>query len=346
MPGSTVIIASAAGAFLCAYVLHAIAMRVFPRLGLMDFPERYGLARARIPYPTGILSSATFLVFLLCSFELTLQTGGLMLAVALLAGVSFVDDRRQLPAWVRIAVQILIALVIFATGSRIYTITNPLDALGLAEFIKLDAFTVASPFGPLPVLSGIFTILWLGLTMNALNWFDGIPGQVSTISVIGFTMLGLLALSARVDQPDVALMAFMLAGIAAACLLFDFPPPRALMGDSGAMFFGLMLGVLGIYEGGKVATAFLALGIPLVDAFLVALRRVARGKSPLKGDLDHLHHRLLRKGWPASGVIALTAGIGALFGVAALFMDTAQKGIAVVVLVAAMLFLTKYSTKE
>jgi len=174
--------------------------------------------------------------------------------------------------------------------------------------------------------------MWLGLTMNALNWFDGIPGQVSSISTIGFLMLGLLAFSSRVNQPELGLIAFILAGIALACVMFDFPPPRVLMGDTGAMFFGLMLGVLGIYQGGKVATAFLALGIPLVDAFFVITRRILRGSSPFKGDRDHLHHRLLARGWSARSIVILIAVIGSAFGVTALFMTTVEKGIALIVL--------------
>ena len=70
------------------------------------------------------------------------------------------------------------------------------------------------------------------------------------------------------------------------------------MGDTGAMFFGLMLGVLTIYTGGKVATAFLVLGVPLIDSVIVGFRRISRGRSPFKGNMqnEHLHHRLLKKG--------------------------------------------------
>jgi hypothetical protein len=39
---------------LASVLLHLLAIKVFPSLGLLDFPERYGLKRARLPYPTGI----------------------------------------------------------------------------------------------------------------------------------------------------------------------------------------------------------------------------------------------------------------------------------------------------
>jgi UDP-GlcNAc:undecaprenyl-phosphate/decaprenyl-phosphate GlcNAc-1-phosphate transferase len=164
------------------------------------------------------------------------------------------------------------------------------------------------------------------LTVNALNWFDGIPGQVSTTSTIGFTLLGCLAYF-RNDQPEIALLAFMLAAIALACVLFDFPPPKVLMGDSGSMFFGFMLGLLGVYQGGKVATAFVALGIPLIDAGFVVLRRMSKGKSPFKGDQEHLHHRLLAMGLGKRTIVLMMATISAALGISALFLDTAGKAV-------------------
>ena len=150
------------------------------------------------------------------------------------------------------------------------------------------------------------------------------------------------ALSERVQQPEVALLAFVVAGIACACLLFDFPPPKVVSGDSGAMFFGLMLGILTVYAGGKVATAFLVLGVPLIDAFIVIGRRILAGKSPLKGSSggEHLHHRLLACGWPPQTIIILNAVLGIAFGLSALFMDTFQKFIAAVVLFAIIFWMS------
>jgi len=155
--------------------------------------------------------------------------------------------------------------------------------------------------------------------------------------------LGFLALSSRVDQPEIAVMAFILAGIAIASACFDFPPNKVVMGDTGSMFFGMMLGALSIYAGGKVATAFLVLGFPLIDSVLVILRRIKDGKSPFRGDLDHLHHKLLRKGWTERQVILLTVFLGSAFGITALFLSTFQKFIAILLLLAVILLLTRYA---
>ncbi|MBI2524001.1 undecaprenyl/decaprenyl-phosphate alpha-N-acetylglucosaminyl 1-phosphate transferase [Candidatus Peregrinibacteria bacterium] len=361
---------------LCA-MLHYIALRLFPRMGLLDFPERYGLHRPRIPYPTGILALAVFVVFFLSIFPtinfpafakatagkqfiINVQNIGIVLGILLLGLTSFMDDRTPLPPLLRLYIQMTVAVIIFATGSRIYTITNPLESFTGIPYLKLDTMDIPSQFSifnfqfsifptPLPLLSGLFTILWLGLAMNALNWFDGIPGQVSSLSSLGFTVIGLLAISARVNQPQVALLAFILAGIAGACLLFDFPVPlpHVLMGDTGAMFFGLMLAVLTIYAGGKVATAFLAFGVPFSDCLIVIARRIVAGRSPFSSGTqsEHLHHRLLARGWSEQKIIILNIILGSAFGIGALFLNTTGKFLAILLLICSLLVLSQGSRK-
>lgn len=327
-------------AFLLSLTLHGAALFLFPRIHLFDCPAKYNLTRSPLPYPTGLASILTFLIlFIIPRPELSFQDLGLILSVIALACISFADDLRNLPPWLRLILQFFIGFLLFATGTRIYTITNPLGGI-----FKLDTFDIPSElFGPLPLWSGIFTIVWLSLTMNAFNWFDGIPGQVSILSVIGGFTIGFLALSERVNQPEIAAIAFILGGTALASALFDFPPNKLVMGDTGAMFFGLMLGTLSIYAGGKVATALLVLGLPLIDSVLVSLTRILKGKSPLKGDLDHLHHRLLKKGWTERQVILLTVLLGSAFGITALFLSTFQKFLAIILLTALILLLRWYA---
>jgi len=333
-------------AFTVTVGLHLIALRAFPRWKLVDFPERYGHKRSPIPYPTGSIAVVVFLGLFLPFSGSGMQSKGILASVLFLAIVSFIDDRKRLPSSVRLFTQALIGFFIFATGSRIYTLTNPLDGILGGDLIKLDTLDIQTTvFGPLPFWSGVFTVFWVGLTMNALNWFDGIPGQVSVLSVLGFLTIGFLSLSSRVNQPELAHLAFILSAIAAGGLFFDFPPNRVLMGDTGAMFFGLMLGVLTIYSGGKVATAFLVLGVPLIDLFIVILRRLLKGTSIFRGNEkdEHLHHRLLARGWSARQIIALTASLGLAFGVTALFLSTKGKFIAALLLLIVMMLLSHYS---
>ena len=328
---------------LCITLL-ACARDLFPTFGLLDRPEKYQLKHKPLPYPTGIISVILFcILFSYVQSPLSFQDKGLLIGIALLTSMSVMDDLKELPAWFRLLVQIIIGFLLFATGTRIYTITNPIGGM-----ISLDTIDIPSQFfGPLPLWSGVFTILWVLLTTNAFNWFDGIPGQVSILSVIGSLTIGFLALSSRVDQPGIAMIAFILAGVALGSAFFDFPPNKVVMGDSGAMFFGLMLGTLSIYAGGKVATAFLVLGVPLIDALIVTVRRLLEKRSPLKGGRDHLHHLLIdNRGWSERQVITLTVVLGSTFGITALFLNTAEKGIAIVILILIMGSISSYASKK
>lgn len=328
--------------FLLTFSGHLIALRLFPQLHLLDRPERYGLARRPLPYPTGIVSGGTFLLIFLLTSSLSAQAWGLAAGLGLLLTVSLLDDRRSIPPLPRLIIQLLIGLLLFATGTRIYTLTHPFGG-----YLKLDTIDIpTSLFGPLPLWSGVFTVGWIVLTTNAFNWFDGIPGQVNILTTIGGLTLGFLALSSRVQQPEIAAVAFLLSACALGGLLFDFPPNRVVLGDTGAMGFGLILGALTIYAGGKVATAFLVLGLPLIDAVLVLARRFLKGESLFSGNQDHLHHRLLRKGWSERQVILLTVVLGGSFGVTALFLSTLEKFLAAGILTLIVLGLTWYSRER
>ncbi len=111
------------------------------------------------------------------------------------------------------------------------------------------------------------------------------------------------------------------------------------------MFFGLMLGILTVYAGGKIATAFLVLGVPIIDLLFVIVKRMSERRSPFKGSMhgEHLHHRLLAKGWGPRQIIALTACLGTVFGSIALFLDTKEKIIAGLLLLIIMGGLWRYS---
>ena len=62
------------------------------------------------------------------------------------------------------------------------------------------------------------------------------------------------------------------------------------------MFLGYTLAVLSILGTAKVAIALLVLGVPIIDAFWIIVRRLAERRSPFSPDRGHLHHRLLDVG--------------------------------------------------
>jgi hypothetical protein len=134
------------------------------------------------------------------------------------------------------------------------------------------------------------------------------------VSLIAALMLALHALRLDPPQRTVALVPLALAGACAGFLIFNLPPARIFMGDSGAEFLGFLLGVSAIIGGAKLATVLLVLGVPILDVAWLIVARTASGRQPAQGGRDHLHHRLLDSGMSARQILALYWGLSASFG--------------------------------
>jgi UDP-GlcNAc:undecaprenyl-phosphate GlcNAc-1-phosphate transferase len=167
------------------------------------------------------------------------------------------------------------------------------------------------------------TILWIVLLINTLNFLDGLDGLASGVSVIAAVSIFFLSLS--LSQPGVALLAIIFAGTVVGFLPWNFNPAKIFLGDSGSMFLGYMLGVLSVIAGGKVATALLILGIPLLDVLWVVLRRIFHGQNPFVADKLHLHHRFLAAGLSQRQAVIILYIIAAFFGIIAVLGGTQEK---------------------
>lgn len=314
------------------------AIRFFPQWGLLDNPKKYGLKRSPIPYPGGVLLFFVFVLLVLLFLDVTPKLIGLVFGSGLLVLISFLDDRMNLPSLFRLGIQIVVGLTMVLSGIGVEVITNPFG--GVIELNQLKfLFEFGAQSTEIMALSGLFTLVWIVLIINTMNWMDGIPGLTSGLTFIGGLTMFFLSISEVVNQPQTAILAIIVAMMALGFWLFDFYPPKIIIGDSGSMFFGLLLAVLAIFSGGKIATAFLILGFPILDAFFVIFRRLANKRAPWKGgewDRErkavHLHHRLLDFGFSERQVLLSIYALAATFGITSLFLDTRGKFWAIVLI--------------
>src|SRR4029077_14487724 len=144
-------------------------------------------------------------------------------------------------------------------------------------------------------------------------------GLSTGISLIAALTLGLISLTTAVGpvgQPFIAVLCFILAGSLLGFLRWNFHPASIFTGTSGVMFLGYTLAVLSILGTAKVAVAMLILGLPIIDAFWIIVRRLAQGRSPFSPDRGHLHHRLLDVGLSHRQTVlliyAICIGLGGL----------------------------------
>lgn len=305
----------------------------------MDKPTLYGYDRAPVPYSLGIVFFLSFASLTSLYLDASPKLLALVAASGFLTLVSFFDDRFSLPALPRLLVQIFCGGLVIGAGVGIPALSNPFGAPLVLDSIQWQLSMFGFTFLLFP-LAHIVALGWIILVINAMNWLDGAPGMVSGISTIAATVIFLLANMHElhvIDQGELSVMAAIVGASSFAFLFFDFPQPRLLMGDSGTMTLGLFLAVMAIFSGGKLATAFIVLAIPLLDALWTITRRLLHKQSPFKGDFQHFHHELMRAGMSERQVNVFYYVVSMSFGITALFLESQGKLIAIVTLFLLML---------
>ena len=205
---------------------------------------------------------------------------GILACAAALHVMGLIDDRRALGPWLKLAVQLAVAIVTAALlGVRVMTFAGP-------------AVSIAA------------TVVWIVVITNAINFLDNMDGLSAGVSAI--CAIALLAASMQMGQIFVSAWLAVLAGALMGFLPYNFPPARMFMGDAGSLVVGYLLAVLsslttyiapgqGHFMYGVLVPVVL-LAVPLYDTVSVMTIRIRAGQNPMVGDRRHFSHRLLRRG--------------------------------------------------
>lgn len=161
----------------------------------------------------------------------------------------------------------------------------------------------------LGLLAYPFTILWIISITNAMNLVDGMDGLAGGITVFASLSMGIIALIQ--GQVTTAIIAFTLFGATSGFLLFNLPPAKIFMGDSGSLLIGFILSILplmGISAAASFATVVVPvtlLLVPIMDTLAAIVRRISEGRTILSPDREHIHHKLLNMGLSEKKILAL-----------------------------------------
>ena len=295
-----------ATAALLAYLFTPLVRYLARRFEVFDHPEERRVNRHPVARGGGI---AVVLSFVPVAVGLTWlnETVGIIPSppldspemIALLGGgllaavIGALDDYWQLRARWQLAGQLALALFAVALGITVDFIANPMGP-GL---IRFD--------GPGSAVAAGFTIVWIMGMINSINFIDGLDGLSSGIGIIAALTLGVISLTVASGAPYVAVLCFALAGALLGFLRWNFHPASIFLGTSGVMFLGYTLALLSILGVAKVAVAMLVLAVPIIDAFWIIVRRMARKRSPFVPDRGHIHHRLLDVGLTQTQTVLL-----------------------------------------
>ena len=204
---------------------------------------------------------------------------GIFLGAFGMLWVGWLDDKHELKPRAKFAGQLLIAVLVAATGVRI------------------------TLFVPNILFSYAITVLWILTVINAFNFMDNMNGLCAGLGAIGACHFAIMA--AADSQYLVALIAFLTFGALLGFLPYNFPSARAFLGDAGSHLVGYLLAVLAILphfysvrhlHRWAVLIPLLVLALPLADMVWVVLLRWRIGQPFYQGDTNHLSHRLVRRG--------------------------------------------------
>ncbi|MHC4081705.1 MAG: MraY family glycosyltransferase [Planctomycetota bacterium] len=241
----------------------------------------------------------------------------MLVAMTALLVTGWIDDRRSLNPWIKLAVEVAAAAVM-----AIWFDVRLLDLEMLPLWISI-----------------VITVLWIVAVTNAINFMDNMDGLAAGVSAIAAALFMAACLVNK--QWFVGATLAVLVGGLIGFLVFNFPPATIFMGDRGSLVIGFVLAILTVrttyYDpslGGGWYGVFMplvVLAIPLYDLCSVTLIRLRQGRSPLVGDQQHFSHRLVQRGLSPRGAVVVIWAATAVTGIGGVALGSLEAWQAVLV---------------
>jgi len=289
------------GSFLLSLALTPLFRRLSIAIGMVDHPDQH---RKLHREPIALCGGPTLLVcsLLAACFAPFLNDGiraafwnnpwpvyGLIGGAIAIVILGVVDDRFTLRGRQKLFGQIAICGWMVWSGYKI-------------AGIELFGFHLDMTILMVPV-----SVFWLLMTINSLNLIDGADGLCSSVGWIASA--GIAVIASLTGHYLEATIAAGLAGALLGFLIYNFPPAKVFLGDSGSMLVGLVLGALAIRASLKGPTSVSLLGpvaifaIPFFDSGIAIIRRKLTGRSIFSTDRGHIHHSMMRWGLSNRGLV-------------------------------------------
>lgn len=314
-------------AFITAFVITPYTIRLARKVGAVDIPNDRRVNKTAMPrlgglaVIAGFVMSAIYLVITMkvenkidfISDGLDKKILGVFLGGTILTIICFIDDVKGIKPLVKLAGQLLSAIVVASCGVLIDNFSIPFEE----NSIIINE-----------VFSYILTIGWIVGITNAINLIDGLDGLSSGITLIA--CISLLIIFSLNGSPLIAIILITaLAGGIVGFLPYNFNPAKTFIGDVGSNFMGFAIAVISILGVAKTYTAIviiapiIVLALPIFDTIWAIIRRIVKSKSikgVFKADKGHLHHKLMARGYTQKQAVLILYGITATLGMVAIIL--------------------------
>jgi UDP-GlcNAc:undecaprenyl-phosphate GlcNAc-1-phosphate transferase len=277
-------------ALVLSLLLVPLVRHISFRIGRVAIPREDRWHSKPTPTLGGLAIFAAFTLSLAVGFLISPEgkelSWGFLLGSVLMFATGLYDEFRPIPPSAKLVLQILAATLIILLGYTSTFFTPKISNNLIAQFPNI-----------------LFTFIWLVGITNAINLLDNMDGLAGGISFITAGVLSFFFW--RLGDASLLWVAMALAGSTLGFLIFNFPPAKIFMGDSGSLFLGFTLAVLAIaqQQQQQASNVLAVLGaptliflLPILDTVLVTFTRLLRGQSPVKGGRDHTSHRLIAFG--------------------------------------------------
>jgi len=285
MPDLTDAFAAFGLALIVVWVLTPVAASIAWRIGAIDEPRERGLHQFPTPRLGGLAILAGVIAAGLVFLPQDDQTRGILIGAGVIVIVGAADDLFELSADVKLAGQILAAIIPVASGVNVDNMTLPfVGRLDLSAPVAYSVTTV-----------GIVAV------MNVVNFIDGVDGLAAGVCTIAALTFAVIALS--LDRNAAGVLAMLTAGASLGYLRHGFHPASIFLGDSGSNLLGYLLAAI-VVQGALKTNAVIALvfplvilAVPILDSSFVIAKRIKYGKPVYKADMWHFHHRFANIGF-------------------------------------------------
>ena len=192
-----------------------------------------------------------------------------------------------------------------------------------ARVISGDTSTVIKfPFiGELDLWYFYYIIMGLAILyiVNAVNLTDGIDGLCSSVTFV--YMIAFAVISAMLGFAGSTIIAVATAGGCLGFLIWNWKPAKVFMGDTGSMYLGGMVAMLGIALHVEVLMV-IAAAVYIWEALTVLIQmtyfKITHGKRLFK--MTPIHHSFELRGWKEQKIVIVFSAVGAVAGTAAVLL--------------------------
>lgn len=314
-------------AFITAFVITPYTIRLAKKVGAVDMPADRRVNKKPMPRLGGLAVISGFVVsvvYLIISMTiegkinlgddgLARKLIGIFCGMVVLGITCYIDDVKQIKPLVKLAGQVIAAIIVVQSGVEIDNFVIPFKENSV---MLNDAF------------SYILTIGWIVGITNAINLMDGLDGLSSGITLI--SCISLLIIFSLNESPIIAVVLITaLAGAIVGFLPYNFSPAKTFIGDVGSNFMGFALSIISILGVAKTYTAIvliapiMVLALPIFDTLWAIVRRIVKTKSikgVFKADRGHLHHRLMARGYTQKQAVLILYCVTAILGMTAIIL--------------------------